>query len=401
MRKSRIICNAKTRENFNSEINNIRDYLIENFNKAKIKGLLHNDWLKDSLEEYYKNASNTEDTLNTKLSAKNKLDFNNIFSEFLEKNSLAPSRIKQYEVIRRTLLRYELYIRKSKPRMKNFNIDVSSIDSNFLSDLYLYMENEHSIFVKHPDIYESIPNKKPPRPRSKNTMTDCFKKIRAFLHWCYKNNYTTINAFACFKLDGEKYGTPYYITSEELKQIYNTDLSFIPELNVQKDIFVFQCCIGCRISDLLKLTKNDIINGNIEYIPRKTIGESPRTVVVPLNNMASEIVKKYSSILDNQLLPFISANRYNEAIKSILQICKITRLVTILDPLTRTEKKVPINSIATSHMARRTFIGNIYKHVKDPSLVASLTGHAEGSKAFSRYRDIDTDIKKELVKYLD
>ena len=76
-------------------------------------------------------------------------------------------------------------------------------------------------------------------------------------------------------------------------------------------------------------------------------------------------------------------------------------MVTILDPLTRTEKKVPINEVATSHMARRTFIGNIYKKVKDPNLVASLTGHSEGSKAFNRYREIDTEMKKELVSLLD
>ena len=68
---------------------------------------------------------------------------------------------------------------------------------------------------------------------------------------------------------------------------------------------------------------------------------------------------------------------------------------------TRKEKKVPINTIATSHMARRTFIVDIYKKVKDLNLVASLTGHTEGSKAFSRYRDIDTEMKKELVGLLD
>ena len=33
-------------------------------------------------------------------------------------------------------------------------------------------------------------------------------------------------------------------------------------------------------------------------------------------------------------------------------------------------------------MARRTFIGNIYRKVKDPNLVSALSGHKEGSKAF-------------------
>lgn len=32
------------------------------------------------------------------------------------------------------------------------------------------------------------------------------------------------------------------------------------------------------------------------------------------------------------------------------------------------------------------------------NLVSSLTGHAEGSRAFNRYRDIDIDMKRDLVK---
>ena len=51
-------------------------------------------------------------------------------------------------------------------------------------------------------------------------------------------------------------------------------------------------------------------------------------------------------------------------------------------------------------MARRTFIGNLYKKVKDPNIVGSMSGHKEGSKAFARYREIDEDIKKEVVDML-
>ncbi len=51
-------------------------------------------------------------------------------------------------------------------------------------------------------------------------------------------------------------------------------------------------------------------------------------------------------------------------------------------------------------MARRTFIGTIYKKVKDPNLVAKLSGHKEGSRAFARYRDIDNEMKRELVDML-
>ena len=47
----------------------------------------------------------------------------------------------------------------------------------------------------------------------------------------------------------------------------------------------------------------------------------------------------------------------------------MTYLVTKLDTVTRTEVKVPINEIASSHMARRTF---------------------------TRYHTIDIDKKKDL-----
>lgn len=68
--------------------------------------------------------------------------------------------------------------------------------------------------------------------------------------------------------------------------------------------------------------------------------------------------------------------------------------MTILNPTIGEEEKRPINEIASSHLARRTFISNLYKKVKDPNLVGSLSGHKEGSKAFARYRDIDEEMKK-------
>lgn len=52
-------------------------------------------------------------------------------------------------------------------------------------------------------------------------------------------------------------------------------------------------------------------------------------------------------------------------------------------------------------MARRKFIGNLYRKVQDPSLIGSMSGHAEGSRAFARYRDIDKKMKKDTVSLID
>ena len=159
--------------------------------------------------------------------------------------------------------------------------------------------------------------------------------------------------------------------------------------------------IGCRVSDLYRLTKRNIVNGAIEYIPKKTREGNPVTDRVPLNSKAKTILARYKDYGGAKLFPFISEQKYNVAIKRIFQEVGVDRIVTILDPLTHDEVKRPIYEVASSHLARRTFIGNIYKKVKDPNLVSALSGHKEGSKAFRRYRDIDEDMKKDLVKLLD
>ena len=181
--------------------------------------------------------------------------------------------------------------------------------------------------------------------------------------------------FDKFPIEECTYGTPHYITLEEKDRIINADLSATPQLAIQRDIFIFQTLIGCRVSDLYRMTKLNVVNEAIEYIPKKTKEGNPVTVRVPLNDKAKEILEHYKEY-KGKLLPFISEQKYNDA-------------------------KRPIYEVASSHLARRTFIGNIYKKVKDPNLVSALSGHKEGSKAFRRYRDIDEEMKKDLVKLLD
>ena len=61
----------------------------------------------------------------------------------------------------------------------------------------------------------------------------------------------------------------------------------------------------------------------------------------------------------------------------------------------------PLHEAASTHTARKTFIANLYKKVKDPELVAAMSGHSEGSRAFARYRQIDDEMKREIVELID
>ena len=75
----------------------------------------------------------------------------------------------------------------------------------------------------------------------------------------------------------------------------------------------------------------------------------------------------------------------------------ITRKVEWRNPRTGVNELVPINKIASSHMARRTFIGNAYFKVQDPNLIGKMSGHVEGSTAFARYRKIEDETLKNVI----
>ena len=396
--KSRAICKPEERTEILEETSSIRIFLMERYiedsNKSSFKVT---GWLRRSIVKYYNLKSTGK--LNMKQSVKKEL-FDDLYDDFLHSRTLCDNRIRHYEVVRRMLHRYVEFVKCSQNR-KRFVLDVNKVDAQSLTEIYDYIKNEYNYVEQYPSVLVQCPETKSVVPRGENTMVDLFKKIRAFFNWCYKNEKIHANPFDDFKMPTEEYGTPIYLTLKDLDAIMNTDLSDQPVLERQRDVFIFQCNVGCRVGDLSRLTKSDIINGAVEYIPSKTIKKHANTVVVPLNRVAQSIVDKYSDQPDEALLPFICQQHYNYAIKDILKAAGVTYLVTVLDPLTRRERKVPINEIASSHMARRTFIGNIYKLVKDQNLVASMTGHVEGSRAFNRYRAIDIDMKKDMVRILE
>ncbi len=334
--------------------------------------------------------------------------FIELVEEFPVKRGLSEWRRRRYGVLSRSLHRFELY-RKVKRRVP-FKLDFEMFTTSVLEEYEQFLRNEPEIFDKYPKIFEEYPaetrkNRKSRRPFDKgdNTIIGIFACLRTFFRAAIEDGLTRNNPFT--KYHGkttERYGTPVYITIEERDKIADFDLSSNKALEIQRDIFIFHCCIGCRISDLMRLTPENIINGYLEYIASKTKDDRPNVIRVPLTQRAKDILEKYKDMeKDGKILPFISSQKYNVAIKKIFKECGITRIVTVLNPTTGEEEQRPINEIASSHLARRTFVGNLYKKVKDPNLVGALSGHKEGSRAFARYRDIDDDIKKEIIGLIE
>lgn len=373
------------------KLDTLKNNIIESFTLAD-KTSISKQWLDEIIDRFH---------FPEKYCKKEKQSFFRLFKDFIENRNISEIRKRSFRVIYRTLQRYEIYIRVSKD--SNYSMTLENIDIDTLRDFEGFLKIEHQLYNedRFKVLYEAVPESRTPQPRGQNTINGIFTKIRTFFLWALETGKTDNNPFKNFKIEECVYGRPYYITIEERNKLYNTDLSQYPKLAIQRDIFVFQCLIGCRIGDLYEMTPENIIDEAIEYIPRKTKDGHSVVVRVPLNSIAQEILCKYQDDEREALLPFISEQKYNIAIKKAFLLAQLTRPVTIMNPTTRETEIRPLNELASSHLARRCFVGNLYKKVKDPNLVGALSGHKEGSKAFFRYRDIDEDMKRELVKALE
>lgn len=389
--KAKVLYDAEKRTAFNKAVADRRNMLLEIYNAASDKEGLTSEWLDQEIDKrLHPDRYIVEQSRQT---------FFEAYEEFIEKRKLSEWRVRAIQVVIRALKRYELYARRTVDC--RFVLDLDNVTPLVLGDFEEFLRNEYTFCEQYPEIYEAVPESRTPKPRGQNTINGILTKLRTFFIWANDVGKTTNNPFKNYTVEECVYGTPFYISIDERNKIYRTNLSRHPQLAIQRDIFVFQCLIGCRVGDLYKLTRENIIDGAVEYIPRKTKDGHPVTVRVPLNTIAREILAKYADYAGPSLFPLMAEQQYNKAIKRIFLAAGLKRRVTILNPLTREAEQRPIWEVASSHLARRAFVGNLYKQVKDPNLVGALSGHKEGSRAFARYRDIDEEMKTELVKMLE
>lgn len=383
----------------NARLEMVKQYINDSFIDAGAgKVHLPGSWLADLMHQY--NFPDIEESRTV-------LD---VMTRFIDHREVSKSNILHDRAVWRAFKRFLIFEGCE-------DLDIDDVTPDTLRDFVDYLRKEHTFFEVSTDdegnkkttflnskfkkAFQAVPESRLPVARGQNAINKFLEHLRTLFIWAVNNELTANNPFRKFSVPQYLYGTPYYITVEERNQLFNSDFSDNPRLAVQRDIFVFQCVIGCRVSDLRNLTKGSIINGAVEYIPRKTKEGNPVTVRVPLNSVARTILERYKDTPGDQLLPCIADQNYNYAIKEVFTKAGLTRMVTVLNPTTRQEEKRPLNEVASSHLARRCFIGNLYKQVKDPNLIGKLSGHTEGSKAFARYRDIDEDMRKELVTMLE
>ena len=184
------------------------------------------------------------------------------------------------------------------------------------------------------------------------------------------------------------YDAPFFLKADELRRVMHTSVP--PELQWAKDIFVLNCALGCRISDLKRLTMDKLaVSADgipyIHYLPSKTSKESRREIQTPLIAPALEIVRR-TRLAFNGPNPNYEKQVYNKALRRLLQYCGVDRRVCLFDPELADNVYRPLYEVASSKLARKTHVDLLTK-VQINYYAAGL--HREGSAAVFRYTSLD------------
>jgi integrase len=207
--------------------------------------------------------------------------------------------------------------------------------------------------------------------RSPNTVNIRMKKLKSFLRFL---RYSEGLEFPLNKFP---------LPPEEIKRLaldlseVELILDYIPMTAAMqgiKDLCVFQCFTGLRISDLTRLSKLEHIRtvGGKHYIEMRSY-KTNTPMTIPLGDTAMEILNRRDF-----KLPIVVEQHYNRELKKLLRVAGIDRRVDweCKKYGQKIRKYANLADVFTNHCCGRTAIEYFFKMGYSPSEVAAIVGKA-------------------------
>lgn len=169
---------------------------------------------------------------------------------------------------------------------------------------------------------------------------------------------------------------------------------------IVKDMFLFSCFTGLRVSDIRKLRKEDVANDCVSVVQKKTV----KPIIINLNKYSREIVDRYMNLSPSPLLfpNIVSESSIFKYTKRVCRDAKIDRLVTTDELIGNKVESVSREKwkCISMHSGRRTFICNALSMGISPNIVMKWTGHSNYD-AMKPYIDIADRAKADAMSLFD
>lgn len=252
----------------------------------------------------------------------------------------------------------------------------------------------HSLNKRHFDkLLESLEKT---NELSNNYIDRLFNTIRTILNWGIKEEKRVdtklVKAVSEIKKSIEKNDVPtvaLFANEFEKIKVFETDKI---ELVKIRDAFIFMCMTGQRLSDYINnLNKNSITSNEGVNFWNLTQDKTKKTIVVPLNELAYNILVKYKFKLP---LSSVSNKKLKLLIEKVGIERKITRYKTINNKTVIT--KEPIYEAISLHSSRKSFVTMALEKGILGEVIRKITGHSSLVE-YEKYVDIQNQSKIELV----
>lgn len=304
-----------------------------------------------------------------------KLDFFGYFEKFIDESKLKTSSKTKSLYSVNTIKNYRntLTHLRDYSKSKNRKIDFDTIDLDFYHELVEYLTNVKDF--------------------SENTKGRIIKIIKTVLNDATEREVNTNLSFKSkrFRVMSEDVEN-IYLDENEIKEMYNLDLSKNERLEKVRDLFIVGCYTGLRFGDLSTISKSNIKGNRLHFKVLKTA----KPLVIPLNLTVMNILEKYKGNFPKS----ISNQKMNIYLKEIGKLVKVlnnkTEISITKGGLTIIENKKKYEVISC-HTARRSFATNCYLNRVPSISIMKITGHKTES-SFMKYIKITPEDNAEILE---
>ncbi len=210
-----------------------------------------------------------------------------------------------------------------------------------------------------------------------NTIWKHHKDLRHFINEAIKTGVRITNPYEHYSLIKAK-GKRAWLTNEEVIRL--RDLMLSGKLHPSHDkvikYFLFSCFTGLRISDVQKIRFDDIIDGQLVFIPVKT-KRYQKIVKVPLNETALWLVGSGTGNIFDTFAEQVT-NRY---LKEIASIAGIKKSVSF-------------------HVSRHTFAMRFLERGGKIEVLKEILGHSDIGTTMEYVHELNQEAKIQIM-YLD
>ena len=187
------------------------------------------------------------------------------------------------------------------------------------------------------------------------------------------------------------------LTEEQIKRLYEyrptgTEKQIKKKMEI-RDLFVLQCLVGQRVSDMQKLfngdNERDEENGTISIVQQKTGAKA----IIPLVPMAEEIINKYTG----KEIKYYKERRsaLNGELRAIAQEAGLNEAITYEENGTKYTK--PLYELLHTHSARHTFSTIMCRRGVPREDIIIATGHEDTQMLDKIYAHLTAKDKSRKV----